>query len=101
MMDEDLSVFFDSEGWAVPCAGGGHAFTGFLNQPSRLDAFDQVDVVTKDRTLTAPTADVSLAGLSPGGTVLADGVTFPILDRPFTYSGCGRIASLALGTPTT
>lgn len=100
MMEEDLTAFFDAEGFGAPCAANGHLFVAILDMPSQTDTFEVMDVVSADRMLMAASADIALANLQPGGSVTVDGQLFPIQNRPFLRSGCGRITRMKLGKPT-
>ncbi len=97
-MTEDLSIFFDQEGFAVACSASGHTFSGHLSEPSRNESFDQSDVMVQDRVLVATTEDITLANLVQHSTVTVDGQTYPVRHPP-RRSGCGRITTLYLGTP--
>lgn len=95
MIDEDLTIFFED---GETCSHGGHNFKGHLNQPSRMESFDQADVMTRSRSFTAPAADVQTAGIQQFSDVSIESVTYPVI-YPVSFSGCGRIATLQLGTP--
>ena len=96
MIDEDLAIFFED---GETCTfGTAPAFKGHLNQPSRMESFDQADVMVREHSFTAPAAAVDAAGIVQHSQIDIDGATYPVR-HPVSYSGCGRIATLRLGKP--
>lgn len=95
MIEEDIRAFFED---GEECSHGGHTFFGHLYEPSRLESFDQADVMTRRRTFSGPAEDIQTAGIQQGSQPVIDGRTFSVL-HPIAYSACGRIATLQLGSP--
>lgn len=94
---EDLSVFFD--GFECVCAAGGHTFAGLLNEPQQVQSFDEADLMVSNRTVTAPSADVALAGLGEGDqlAVTARGATRQFVVRMTVRGGDAALTRIELG----
>ena len=92
-MIEDLSLFLGD--WGVPCSAGGHNFKGLENKPDQLIGFEEADQIAKGHTLTAPTADIVLASVGQGSTVVVNGTSYFV--RYPLEGGDGAFTRLALG----
>lgn len=99
MMDEDLSVFFDADEFAVECSNNGHDFMAMLNEPQGMESYDQADLIVSTRSITAPTVDIEAAAVVQGGNLMVDGTTYKV--RFTQRGGDAALTRVELGAVVT